>query len=146
MASIALSISASANRTCGFLPPSSEDTFFSVSAAARSIALPTIVEPVKLTMSTSSCVVMTEPTGSPNPWTIFTTPDGRPASIKSSPSIAVVDGVNSDGLTTEVHPAANAKGNFWLTMRNGKFQGVMMETTPIGSFSTMPSISLPRLL
>ena len=28
-------------------------------------------------------------------------------------------------------PISQAKGSFWLTIRNGKFQGVMIETTPI---------------
>ena len=35
-----------------------------------------------------------------------------------------------------MQPAASANGSFWLTIRNGKFHGVMIETTPIGSRST----------
>ena len=58
----------------------------------------------------------------------------------------MVEGVSSEGLTTAVQPAASAKGSFCDTMRNGKFQGVMIAATPIGSFSTTPSMSGPRLL
>jgi hypothetical protein len=60
--------------------------------------------------------------------------------------MTVLDGVSSDGLTTAVHPAASAKGSFWLTIRNGKFQGQMMPATPIGSFRTRPSMSGPNEL
>ena len=35
----------------------------------------------------------------------------------------MVDGVISEGFTTAVQPAASANGSFWLTIRNGKFQG-----------------------
>ena len=65
MASAASSRSASGKTTCGFLPPSSSDTFFSVPAAASTIRLPTAVEPVKVTMSTSGWVESRAPTGSP---------------------------------------------------------------------------------
>ncbi len=65
MASTALSRSASGKITCGFLPPSSSDTFFSVGAAAATIALPTAVDPVKVTMSTRGSVVIIAPTGWP---------------------------------------------------------------------------------
>jgi hypothetical protein len=71
---------------------------------------------------------------------------GKPASISSSPSITVVEGVSSDGLTTQVQPAASAKGSFCDRIQNGKFQGVMTDTTPIGSFSTTASMSWPREL
>ena len=77
---------------------------------------------------------------------MLTTPAGSPASTSSSPRITVVEGVSSEGFTTAVQPAASAKGSFWLTIRNGKFQGQMIAATPIGSFSTTPSMSRPRLL
>ena len=54
---------------------------------------------------------------------MLTTPAGSPASTSSSPRITVVEGVSSEGFTTAVQPAASAKGSFWLTIRNGKFQG-----------------------
>ena len=58
----------------------------------------------------------------------------------------VVEGVISDGLITQVHPAASAKGNFWLKIQNGKFHGVITPTTPTGSFRTTPRISGPKVL
>ena len=146
MASAAASRSASGKTTCGFLPPSSSETFFSVPEAAATMRLPTAVEPVKDTMSTPGWLDRVAPTGSPWPSTMLRTPGGRPASLSSSPRITVVEGVNSEGFTTAVQPAASAKGSFWQTIRKGKFQGVMMPTTPIGSFSTTPSMSGPRLL
>jgi len=66
--------------------------------------------------------------------------------MRISPSSTVVPDVTSAGLTTAVQPAASAKGSFWLTIRNGKFQGVMMPTTPMGSRSTMPSVASPSVL
>ena len=45
-----------------------------------------------------------------------------------------------------MQPAASANGSFCDTIRNGKFQGVMIAATPIGSFSTTASMSEPRLL
>ena len=44
-----------------------------------------------------------------------------------SPSTKVEADVISLGLTTAVQPAASAKGSFWLTIRNGKFHGVMID-------------------
>ena len=62
------------------------------------------------------------------------------------PNITVVPEVTSAGLTTAVQPAAKAKGSFWLTIRKGKFQGVMMLTTPMGSRKTTPRVFSPRVL
>ena len=42
-------------------------------------------------------------------------------------------------------PAASAKGSFCETIKSGKFHGVMIETTPIGSLRTKPNRSEPRL-
>ncbi len=60
--------------------------------------------------------------------------------------MTVVPDVNSEGFTTAVQPAASANGSFWLMIRNGKFHGVIMLTTPIGSRSTTPSVVSPRVL
>ncbi len=50
---MAASKSASSKTTFGLLPPSSRPTFFTFSAPARMIALPTSTLPVKATMSMS---------------------------------------------------------------------------------------------
>jgi hypothetical protein len=128
------------------LPPSSSETFFSVCAALAIVRRPTPVEPVKETMSTSGCVVIGAPTSGPVPVRMLTTPVGTPASMRISPSTSVEPEVSSEGLTTVVQPAASAKGSFWLTIRKGKFHGVMMETTPIASRSTTPSVPSPSVL
>ena len=58
----------------------------------------------------------------------------------------MVPGVRSAGLTTAVQPTARAKGSFWLMIRSGKFQGVIMPTTPTGSRRTSPNIDGPSVL
>ncbi|MCY1307803.1 hypothetical protein D9M70_577600 [compost metagenome] len=77
---------------------------------------------------------------------MLTTPAGTPAASRISPSSRVEAEVSSDGLTTVVQPAAKANGSFWLTIRKGKFQGVMIDTTPIASRSTTPSVPSPSVL
>ena len=42
--------------------------------------------------------------------------------------------VNSDGLTTAVHPTASAGASFQLVSVSGEFQGVMIAMTPLGSY------------
>jgi len=58
-------MSASGKINCGFLPPSSIDTFLRVAAPAATAARPMPVEPVKDIMSTSGSVVIGEPTSGP---------------------------------------------------------------------------------
>ena len=58
---MALSRSASSKISTGDLPPSSSVTFFRLSADARTISLPTSVEPVNATFSTSGCAVIAAP-------------------------------------------------------------------------------------
>src|SRR4029453_11842485 len=112
VASTAASQSQSAKTSCGFLPPSSIDTFLSVCADFATACLPTAVDPVKDSMSTSGCVTSTSPTTGPVPTRMLTTPAGTPAATRISPSITVVPEVTSAGLTTAVQPAASANGSF----------------------------------
>ncbi len=58
----------------------------------------------------------------------------------------MVPGVSSLGFTTAVQPTARANGSFWLTISKGKFHGVMIDTTPSGSLTTIASTSAPRSL
>ena len=78
--------------------------------------------------------------------TTLSTPSGRPAAWQISARRIVVPGVSSAGFTTAVQPTARANGSFWLTIRSGKFQGVIMPTTPTGSRNTSPSMSGPSVL
>ncbi len=131
----AASKSASANTMFGLLPPSSSDTFFRLPFAASTIFLPTSVEPVNATLSTSSCPDRAAP-ASPKPGTMLTTPGGNPASSKISASMSAVSGgVCSAGLRMTVLPAASAGASFHDDMSSGKFQGTIRPHTPIGSRS-----------
>ena len=51
-------------------------------------------------------------------------------------------GVSSAGLTTHVQPAASAAPTFLVIMALGKFQGVIMAATPIGSFTIIMCFAL----
>ena len=73
---------------------------------ARS-ALPTAVEPVNATLSTSGCSTSAAPV-SPAPVTMLTTPGGRSACCTISANSSAVSGVVSAGLSTTVLPAASA--------------------------------------
>ena len=104
-----------------------------------------LVEPVNEIMSTSGSVVMGAPTSGPYPVTTLQAPSGRPASASKPARCNVEAEVISLGFTTQVQPAASAKGSFCETISSGKFHGVMIEMTPIGSLRTKPNRSEPRL-
>ena len=105
---------------------------------------PTAVEPVNESMSTSTCSDRRAPTTDPGPVTTFSTPSGRPASWQICARRIVVPGVSSAGLTTAVQPTARANGSFWLMISSGKFQGVIIPTTPTGSRRTSPEHRRPE--
>ena len=73
MPSTAWSIGASSKTMLAALPPSSRVTFFRDPATALAIARPTSVEPVKATLSTSSCETIACPVA-PAPVRMLTTP------------------------------------------------------------------------
>ena len=102
------------------------------SAAARMTILPTSVEPVKATLSTSGWAASAAP-GTPSPVTMLSTPGGKPASMTSSPSRSALSGVCSAGFSTMVQPAASAGAIFHTAISSGKFQGMIWPTTPTGS-------------
>ena len=120
----------------GLLPPSSRVSFFRLLApAAATISLPTSVEPVKATLSTSLCAASAAPAVSPKPGTTLTTPSGTPASAISSASRSAVSGVCSAGLSTTQLPVVSAGPSFHAAISSGKFHGMICPTTPIGSRS-----------
>jgi hypothetical protein len=104
---VTLSRLALSRMTFADLPPSSSTTFFSVSAPWPYTLRPTAPEPVKLTRSTPGCRVRASPAGM-SPVTMFSTPAGSPASCATSPMSSASSGVNGDGLSTVVQPAASA--------------------------------------
>jgi len=120
----------------GLFPPSSRVSFFRLLApAAATISLPTSVDPVKATLSTSLCAASAAPAVSPKPGTTLTTPSGTPASAISSASRKAGSGVCSAGFRTTVLPVARAGPSFHAAISSGKFQGMICPTTPIGSRS-----------
>ena len=128
----AASQSQSAKTMLALLPPSSRETFLRLPWAASTIFLPTSVEPVKATLSTSGWPEMAAP-ASPNPVMMFTTPSGTPASAQISPRISAVSGVCSAGLRTSVLPVASAGPSFHEAMTSGKFHGMIWPHTPTGT-------------
>src|SRR5437763_1596433 len=90
--------------------------------------------PVNPTWATFGCVTSGSPTSRPSPATTLITPLGNPASANKPASSSIDADVNSEGLTTTVHPAANAGASFQLVSVSGEFHGVMIATTPFGSY------------
>ena len=67
------------------------------------------------------------------PWTVLSTPSGRPACFASFDRRSAVTGDHSAGLCTTVQPAARAGAIFQVDSMNGVFHGVMTPTGPIGT-------------
>mmetsp|Transcript_4385 Transcript_4385/g.15565 ORF Transcript_4385/g.15565 Transcript_4385/m.15565 type:complete len:282 (+) Transcript_4385:1315-2160(+) len=135
-AAAAFSKSASSKTRSGALPPSSRETFFTVSAAPAMSILPTAVDPVNAIFFTSGDLSMVRPMAGASPITTLSTPGGMPARFASSASANAERGVSSDGFRTTVHPTAKAGATFLVTMLMGKFHGVIAPTTPTGCFRT----------
>ena len=74
------------------------------------------------------------PISGPYPVTVFTTPEGKPTASISSMNAIVEAEVNSDGLITATFPAASAGASFHVNNNKGEFHGVIMATTPNGSY------------
>jgi hypothetical protein len=94
------------------------------------ISLPTSVEPVKATFSTSGCAVMAAPAVWPYPVIRLTTPSGTPASWISQSSSRAESGVSSAGFTRLLQPAASAGAIFAQALKIGPFHGKIRPTTP----------------
>ena len=117
----------------GDLPPSSSDTFLTVSAAALSTRMPARVEPVNDTMSMPGCADNDAPTVGPSPSTRLNTPGGTPASCRISAMMCPENGAISEGFSTIVQPQASAGATLQAIWLAGQFQGVMRPQTPTGS-------------
>ena len=105
-------------------------------APARITERPVTVEPVNAILFTSGCSASAAPATSPSPGTTLKTPGGIPASTQIRPSSRHVSGASSGALSTTVLPAASAAEPLRQAMWSGKFQGMIMPTTPIGSLRT----------
>jgi hypothetical protein len=103
------------------------------SAASRSRARPTEVDPVNdsfRTLGSCSMALMTGP--GDEVVTTLITPAGTPASARISAIAKAVSGVSVAGFNTHVQPAANAGPIFRVAMAAGKFQGVTRTEMPTG--------------
>src|ERR1041384_985593 len=117
--SMAASKSASAKKMLGDLPPSSNVTRFTVSAACLTMILPTAALPVNAILLTSGCCTSGAPQVSPNPVMTLTTPGGTPTSLSQFAISRAVIGVCSAGLSTQVQPAASAGASFHAAINKG---------------------------
>src|SRR5207247_4606439 len=98
---------------------------------------PASVLPVIVTRPVIPFVTSSSPTSDPPPVTTFTTPSGKPASPISRTISRVLRGVLLEGFVTTVFPVIKAGASFLATVAEGKFQGVIDATTPIGNFNIM---------
>src|SRR5205823_15023575 len=131
----------------GDLPPNSSVTVFKPRAASSYIRRPAASPPVNPTCATFGCVTSGSPTSGPRPATTLITPFGMPAAATRPASSSIEADVNSEGLTTTVQPAANAGASFQLVSVSGEFHGVMIATTPFGSYfvyAKTPFLSVGR--
>src|SRR5205823_2726648 len=103
--------------------------------AANSLTLrPPSSPPVNATTFTNGWVTIASPQSLPKPVTTLNTPGGNPALTKSSASSRSDTGVCSEGFATIVLPAASAGASFHAVSNSEEFQGVMVPTTPTGSY------------
>ena len=107
----------------------------------RRIILPTAVDPVNATQSTSRWSARDLPGPSPNPGRTLKTPSGISASAASSAIRIAVSGDFSDGFRMTLLPVASAGPIFQAAINNGKFHGTIQATTPTGSRVISPILS-----
>src|SRR5215467_787856 len=125
----------------GVLPPSSNDSFFTVPAHFCIANLPTSIEPVKVNLRTVGLLVSSPPISFDGPVTQEKTPFGTPARSASSHRAKAENGVAVAGFSTIVQPAAKAGPALRVIIAAGKFHGVIAAHTPTGSFVTTIRLS-----
>src|SRR5690606_7943025 len=114
------------------LPPNSRVEGIKFSAAEIPIRRPISVEPVKAILSIPLWCCKYSPDLEPRPVTKLKTPLGR-TSFSILANSKTLNEVLEEGLNTIVLPAASAGAIFQAAIKNGKFQGTICATTPIGS-------------
>src|SRR3954463_14070288 len=125
----------------GALPPSSSESFFTVSAHCFISRLPVDVEPVNDSLRTIGLAHNSPPMAFELPVITLSTPLGIPARSPSSAPARAEKGVWLAGLITTVQPAASAGPALRVIIAFGKFHGVMSAHTPTGCFSTTMRLS-----
>ena len=116
-----------------FLPPISSEMRLPSAPPRPAMPSPTSVEPVNEMTAMPGWATMGSPTWAPLPNTRLRTPAGSPAASKIFAKCQAISGVSPAGLNTAVLPATSAGISFQDGIANGKFQGVMTPTTPIGA-------------
>src|SRR2546425_5399007 len=116
-------MSASANTTCGPLPPSSSITCLPAARLATEAPVP--VDPTKPTPSTSGCPATSSPTSAPGPVTRLAAPAGKSPSAMHSISATEITLVDDAGVQTTVLPAASAGAMSSAAIVSGQFHGVI---------------------
>ena len=132
IACAASSRSASGNTTTGALPPNSRDTFVMLFAAAFMMLSPAPTEPVTLTISIFGDAARALPITEPLPVTTLKSPFGNPVSSTTFANSQQFSGVSCAGFITIEQPAIRAAPALRAMRKNGKFQGRIPATTPIG--------------
>ena len=89
------------------------------------------VDPTKLIAATSLLFINAS-TASLSPFTMLSTPSGKPASLSNSANLIEHEGSFSEGFNTKVFPQAIAIGNIHIGTIAGKLKGVIPAHTPIG--------------
>ena len=98
---------------------------------------------MKLTMSVRSDATSASAGAGPSDVTTLTTPGGKPASVRISPSLITASGSCGAGLMTTVLPMANAGPILPAMFTKGKLYEVMHVTTPTGARRTTPPTMPP---
>src|SRR5690606_27837003 len=108
---IVVSRSASSNTMAADFPPSSSTVGLICAPHTSPIREPMVVDPVKLTMSTSGWLTRCSDASGPAA-TRLISPGGKPTSATTSAIAKTANGFGSGTLMTTVHPAATAGATF----------------------------------
>ena len=92
---------------------------------------------------TRSSSTSTSPISAADPQTTLSQPAGSPACVSSSASRSADSGVCDAGLRTTAQPAASAGATLCATRLNGKLNGEIAPTTPIGTRSVSATLPVP---
>src|SRR6266536_706809 len=117
----------------GDFPPSSSIVRLLCKAAIDPNLSPTWVLPVNVIPVTRGSRQMASPTPPPGPVSTVNARAGNPASTHNRARYRALSGVDCDGLTITVFPAASAGAAFDTHSTSGTFQGTIAATTPRGS-------------
>ena len=96
------------------------------------MSLPVVVSPVKAILAMRLFDAKALPISPPGPLITFRTPGGSSLPTRSA-KIMMLSGVLEAGLITTQLPAPMAGASFHAAISNGKFQGMICPTTPMGS-------------